>query len=371
MAAALKDFYDRPVVAGIARRIAAVHPAFPERRFVADVLAVLPPLALLDRARAICDALRAHLPDDFEAALAILLRSLEGETPSTGSDGMQGFRHLPLLNFVGAYGLAHPRPALAALNVMTRHFSAEFDIRHFLVAHYDLTMAAVQDWRHDADWRVRRLCSEGLRPRLPWGIRLQRFVADPAPVLAILDGLYADPNEIVRRSVANNLNDISRDHPPLAAATAARWLQAAPETARDTVRHGMRTLVKRGDAGVLKLLGFDHAAPVSASGLALARKRLRVGDTLEFSLTLRNDGRRAATLSVDYAIHWMTARGVPSRKVFKLAKPKLAPGAEVALAKRHALKPISTRRYYPGAHRVEVLVNGRCVAEATFSLAVT
>lgn len=368
MPSQLKDFYNAAIVSGIAGRVAAAHPPFPATRFTKEVMAALPPLELMDRAKAIAAALRRHLPQEYPAALAILLDSLGPDDDKGGIDGMNGFRHLPFLNFVGAYGLDHPEESLAALKRMTCYFSAEFDIRYYLIHHYEATMQAVRGWVADEDWRVRRLCSEGLRPRLPWGLRLQRFVADPAPVLEIIEHLRADPNETVRRSVANNLNDIAKDHPDIVVATARRWLKEDRDGCSDAVRHGLRTLVKKGDARALKLLGFDHAVPVSASGFRIAAKRYRVGDTLGFAVTLTNDGSKTATLSVDYAIHWRNARGGNTPKVFKLAKPKLKPGESIALTKRHSLKPITTRRYHAGMHKVEVLVNGISVAEGGFRL---
>lgn len=367
---ALKDFYNDAVIAGIAARVAAAHPPFKRKAFIAEVMKALPPLELMDRAKAVAAALRDHLPADYPAALAILLCSLGPDDAKGGIDGMNGFRHLPFLNFVGAYGLEHPEESLRALKVMTCHFTAEFDIRYYLVQHYELTMQAVRGWVNDDAWQVRRLCSEGLRPRLPWGLRLKRFVADPAAVLEIIDHLRADPHESVRRSVANNLNDISRDHPDIAIAVASRWLREDRDGCFDTVRHGLRTLVKKGDKRALKLLGFDHAVPVSASGFRLGAKNYRMGDSLSFSFCIRNDGTKAATLSVDYAIHWRNARGGNTAKVFKLAKPELAPGESIALTKRHSLKPITTRRYYPGIHKVEVLVNGGSVGTEEFELSI-
>lgn len=365
---ALKDFYNEAIVTGIAARVAAAHPPFKHKAFAKEVMTALPPLELMDRAKAIAAALRRHLPQEYPAALAILLNSLGPDDAKGGIDGMNGFRHLPFLNFVGAYGLDHPKESLAALQRMTCFFSAEFDIRYFLVQHYDTTIAAVQGWVSDPDWRVRRLCSEGLRPRLPWGLRLKRFVADPAPVLQIIEHLRADPRENVRRSVANNLNDISRDHPDIAIQVATRWLREDRVGCFDTVRHGLRTLIKKGDKRALKLLGFDHAVPVSAKAFKIEARDYRVGDALSFSVTLHNDGKKAATLSVDYAIHWRNARGGNTPKVFKLAKPKLKAGESVTLTKRHSLKPITTRRYYAGAHKIEVLVNGESLAEAAFNL---
>lgn len=370
MADALKDFYNSAVVGGIAERVSAAHPAFPADHFRKQVMAALPPLSLMQRARAIADGLHHHLPPDYPDALQILLNSLGPDDNKGGIDGMGGFRHLPFLNFVGAYGLEHPGLSLNALRRMTKYFSAEFDIRYYVERHYDQTMQAVRSWTNDPHWAVRRLCSEGLRPRLPWGLRLKRFIADPSPVLDIIETLRADPHESVRRSVANTLNDIAKDNPDAVIATVRRWQAEDRDGTADSVRHGLRTLVKKGDRRALDLLGFDHRAPVTALDFAIAKQRYRVGDMLAFSVSLRHDGKKPARLSVDYAIHWRNARGGLQAKVFKLAKPQLRPGETVTLEKTHALKPITTRRYYAGEHRVEILVNGQSLADGTFKLQV-
>jgi 3-methyladenine DNA glycosylase AlkC len=217
----LKSWINADVVRDIARRVKQQHAAFDHKRFIAEVSADLPPLALLARSHRIARALHDYLPRDYEAALKIVLQSMDAERPK--SDGFYGFELLPYLNFVGDYGVDHPAPSLRALASMTRLFSAEFDIRPFLVKHQAQTLKAVRQWARDPDWRVRRLASEGIRPRLPWGLRLRAFIENPLPVLEILELLRRDPHENVRRSVANNLNDIAKDHPDLVLATAQRW----------------------------------------------------------------------------------------------------------------------------------------------------
>ncbi len=369
MADALKDFFDAAVIDEIAARIKTRHRGFDAKSFRHGLLASFPDLTLMQRGRAIADALRARLPPDYPQALDIILGSLPPPDDKwREGSGMAAFRHLPLLNFVGAHGLEHPQLSLAALARLTGYFSAEFDIRPYLEQHYDLTMDHVRRWVHEPDWHLRRLCSEGLRPRLPWGLRLKRFIADPAPVLEIVEHLRADPHDNVRRSVANNLNDIAKDHPALAVATAQRWQSEDPAGTRDAVRHGLRSLVKHDNRDALALMGFDFDIPATITGLTLGATRYQVGDTLSFGFELRNAGKAAATFSVDYAIHWRNARGGQQPKVFKLSKPRLEAGANLRLEKRHALKPISTRRYHAGAHKLEILVNGQSLGEAEFDL---
>jgi len=362
MPAQLKDMFDRAAVAFLARNLAAVRPSFPAARFVDEVAADLPGLELKARSARIADGIRACLPGDFPAALGAVLDSLGAEEPG----GMGSFRYMPLVNFVGRHGLDHPNESLAALPVLTRRFSAEFDIRPFLLRHRDLAMAHVERWAKDADWRVRRLASEGIRPRLPWAMRLPEFVVDPAPVLAIVERLCADPHDIVRRSVANNLNDIAKDNPGAALAAAKAWWKN-PD-ARGTVRHGLRSLVKAGDASALALLGFKGGADLSLSAFALAPKSIGLGGAVTFKTQLTNRARTAVKLSIDYAVHHRKANGGSTAKVFKLAVRTLAPGESCAIEKRHAIRPIATRRYYTGAHAVVLLVNGREMARAKFVL---
>jgi len=366
----LKSIFNPALVADLAGRVAANLPGFATARFIEEIAADLPALELKQRSLRITAALRAHLPPTYGAALDVLLRSLGPDDGGGGVEGFYGFRFMPFLNFVGAYGLDEPEMSLDALRTMTRYFSAEFDIRPFILRHPDLTMPRLHEWAEDADWRVRRLASEGTRPRLPWGLRLQPFVADPSPVLAILERLRADPHEVVRRSVANNLNDIAKDHPAVVVATARRWLASGAAESEQIVRHGLRTLVKRGDPQALKLLGFSGGGAVMLRKFKLAPRRLALGGSLTFSFELVSKERKAVTLSLDYAVHHRRANGTLSPKVFKLARLELAPGEIRRIERRHPIRSITTRRYYPGRQRLEVLANGRSLGGDEFVLSV-
>ncbi len=366
MADDLKSMFDRTAVAFLAGNLAAVLPSFPAKKFVEDVAADLPALELKARSARIADGIRASLPGSFPAALEWVLKSLRQDMPTDEATGMGSFRFLPLVNFVGRHGLDHPEESLAALPILTRFFSAEFDIRPFVLRHRDLAMAHVERWADDGDWRVRRLASEGIRPRLPWAMRLPEFIADPAPVLAIVDRLCADPNEIVRRSVANNLNDIAKDNPGAAIAAATTWWK--DQAARGTVRHGLRTLVKDGNAAALALLGFKGGADLSLTTFVLAPKSIKLGQAVTFKTQLTNRARSPVHLSIDYAVHHRKANGGATAKVFKWAVRTLVPGEICTLEKRHAIRPITTRRYYAGGHAIALLVNGRELARADFML---
>lgn len=359
----LKDIFDRDAVRFIADLVAAAWPKFPAARFVREVWADLPALELKARAARIASGLRAHLPPEYPAALAIVERALGEPGPTEGR-----FVLLPFLNFVGLYGRKDRKRSLAALERLTRHFSAEFDIRGFLVDDLDGTLARMAAWSKHRDWRVRRLASEGSRPLLPWGMRVPALVADPRHAAAILDRLHDDPNETVRRSVANHLNDVARKHPDHAVATAWRWHAGTkhPARARATMRHALRSLVKQGHQGALDLLGF--AGTVDLVGFDLATPHVTMGGHLEFAAEIRARGKGRVRLSIDYAVCHRRADGRLAPKVFKLAVREAAPGETVRVAKRHAIRPITTRRYYAGEQAVELRVNGTTVARAAFVL---
>jgi len=367
---ALKDIYDRAAVRFLAARMSRVRPAFPADRFVREVVADLPALELKGRALRIAQGLRAHLPDDYAKALALVLRAAGAADGTGGIGGMSGFRFLPLLNFVGQYGLDDPDRSLEALGRLTLHFSAEFDVRPFLLRHPDLTLKRLHAWARDADWRVRRLASEGSRPLLPWGLRVPALIADPSKTMAILDRLHADPSEVVRRSVANHLNDVARSHPDLAVATARNWWNGTKRRveARGTVRHALRTLVKQGHPDALELLGFAGGTAVELAAFDLGTPRVRYGGHLEFAARLRVTAKMPVRLSIDYAVCHRRADGSLRAKIFKLAVREAGPGETVEFAKRHAIRPITTRRYYPGTQAVELRVNGRALARAEFEL---
>lgn len=361
--------YDRAAVTAIAAMLQPVLPGFDAKLFVRNVVRDLPPLTLMQRARRIADELHAALPGDYAKALKLLQKALDRIPLDGGDEGFSSFRYLPFVQFVGRYGLHDPDLSLAALASMTRWFSAEFDVRPYVLQHPKKTLAAARKWTRDPDWRVRRLASEGLRPRLPWGMRLQPFVADPSPIVPILDRLHDDPELSVRRSVANSLNDIAKDHPDLAAEIGARWWPSGVPSQR-TVRHGLRSLIKQGHPASLALLGFQGGDAVRLSSMKLEDDRLTLGQTLSFTVQLQSNEAGPVALSIDYAVHHQKADGTLRPKVFKLTKKTLAPGETLTLTQRHKLVPITTRRYYAGEHMVELLVNGRSLGSRGFRLAI-
>ncbi|MEA2069325.1 MAG: hypothetical protein U9P12_09000, partial [Verrucomicrobiota bacterium] len=226
----------------------------------------------------------------------------------------------------------------------------------------------LEKWCIDPDAHVRRLVSEGSRPRLPWGRQLPQFIADPSPVFQLLEKLKDDPSEYVRRSVANNLNDISKDHPDTVIACCRQWEKNAGTERQWIIRHATRTLVKAGHPDVFGLLGFTESPRIDFQSLDVSPKEIPLGGTIEFKAVLRSESKNMQRVVVDYAIHHMKANGKTSPKVFKFQSLEIAPGETIALSRHHAIKPIATRKYHPGKHAIEILINGKTFARTGFTL---
>ena len=234
--------------------------------------------------------------------------------------------------------------------------------------HEAATLARFKQWASDPSVHVRRLVSEGSRPRLPWASRLPSFQKNPAPVLELLELLRDDPALYVRRSVANNLNDIGKDHPELLAKTARQWLKGASDERRWIVQHALRSAVKRGEAGALAVLGFGKSAEVEVSGARITPKRVLMGEKVHIAFDVSNTSKKPQRVLVDFCIHYVKASGKSSAKVFKLKVLDLAPGEKASLGKTVSTAEMTTRKHHAGQHRVDVLLNGQAQPLGAFEL---
>ncbi|HRQ39207.1 MAG TPA: hypothetical protein PLD25_14965 [Chloroflexota bacterium] len=360
-----KDYYNVGLAERMAARIMAVYPPFNAAAFVAQIAPQLDGQEMKARTLIFTHALHDHLPPDFPAAWAVLQATLDAEPTDSVPEG--GWHYWPMAQLIELYGLEHFDDAMQAMHEITRRHTAEFAIRPFLIRYPDRTLAVLHEWTQDANHHVRRLVSEGTRPRLPWGMRLNQFIADPTPTLSLLEKLKDDPSEYVRRSVANHLNDITKDNAHLALATLTRWQENPTPERQWITRHALRSLVKAGDPAALELLGYG-AVQVSVLQMAVSPSTLTFGNTLEISFTLQSDADARQDLVVDYVIHFVKANGRTAPKVFKLRNVSLDGRQSLPIRKNHAFKPITTRRYYPGLHRVEIQVNGQTLAGADFEL---
>jgi 3-methyladenine DNA glycosylase AlkC len=375
MAESFKNLLNPATVHAAATHLHRACAGFDRRRFSALALAGLDALEMKGRAMQIATALQATLPADFDRAAAAIENSLAPPLPDEqglvqprdAAAGLSGWVIWPLGEFVARAGLAHPARALRVLHALTQRLTAEWAIRPFILHCPDETWPTLARWTTDPSPHVRRLVSEGSRPRLPWGMQLKSLIADPSPTLPLLAALQDDPSPYVRRSVANHLNDIAKDHPALVADWIAHHLVDAPPQREALLRHAGRTLIKQGHAGVLA--AFGQGRPLQGRALLrVSPKRATVGGELLLEVTLESLGDADQLLVIDYAVHHVKANGSTSPKVFKGRQVVLQAGQRLLWRKRHSLKPITTRRYFSGEHRVALLINGQSVAEAVFRL---
>lgn len=361
MTTPLKLFFDRDLVAGIAADLRGAHRGFDARGFVAAAQDGLERLELTGRARHIAAAMRRFLPERFPDAAAILLASLR--PPREHRDGeptgnpMAPFRYLPHVFYVAEHGLDDFEPAMQLQYELTRRFTAEFSIRAFLVRHPEATYERLTTWARDPDPDVRRLVSEGTRPRLPWAPRLPAFQRDPTPVVRLLELLKDASERYVTRSVANNLNDIAKDNPEVTIEVCRRWSPGATAERRWLIRHALRSLVKRGHRGALEVSGFAAAPSVRVDAVDLPRQ-VALGGRLRFAFELVSTAAAPQRLLVDFVVHFVKAHGGAAPRVFKLRVIDLPAAGRARLTAAVSLEELSTRRHYPGRHRLDVLVNG-------------
>jgi 3-methyladenine DNA glycosylase AlkC len=358
MAEPLKHFFNAPLVRSLAVELRRAYPALRTKSFVAACVDGLESLELIQRGWHIAEAMHAHLPRPFARAAEILVESLGPEHARIESSGMAPFRYLPHVLFVQKYGLEDFEPAIRLQYELTKRFSAESSIRAFLVRYPEATYARLQEWARDGNVHVRRLVSEGTRPRLPWAPRLRAFQEDPQPVIALLELLKDDPERYVQRSVANNLNDIAKDHPELAVETCDRWSIGAPPGRLWIVKHALRSLVKKGHRGALETMGVGGTPRVSLSTIRLRPRRLAIGDALRFGFEITSTSRKSQALLIDYAVHYVKANGATRPKVFKLRKITLPARERVELSGSLSFADLTTRTHHPGRHQIDALING-------------
>lgn len=365
MAEPLKAIYNESFLWGFGEKVRSAYGAFDTERFVASAMDdTWDGLELKARMRRISETLGAFLPDRYEDALDVLFAI---------DERCVGFPYLFFPDFVEVFGQAeqHWPLSMRALERFTPKSSAEFAVRPFLLRDPERMMRQMEQWSRSEDEHVRRLSSEGCRPRLPWGQALPMFKRDPAPVLPVLEQLKVDPSLYVRKSVANNLNDIAKDHPGLVLDIARRWIGAHPHTDW-IVRHACRTLLRKADPDVLALFGYagteDEEPLAAAASLSMEPAELSIGDSSELKYELRVREGSPARVRIEYGIDFVKAGGRTSRKLFLLSDKTVPGGALLTGARTHRWADLTTRKHYPGEHRIALLVNGHEAASTAIRL---
>jgi 3-methyladenine DNA glycosylase AlkC len=364
MAEPLKNIFSRPLLTAFTDEMQQAWPTFKPKPFLSQLFDnQWEQLELKQRIRQISVVLRQHLPAHYPDALEVVVNTTRRYLDQQGDK--LTFEYIFLPDFVETHGVDYPDHSIPALETITRWSSAEFAIRPFLLRYPERMYAQMLQWSEHPSPMVRRLSSEGIRPRLPWGMGVPVLKRDPSPILPILERLKDDPAETVRRSVANNLNDIAKDHPQLVLDIAARWLGHSDDTDW-VVRHACRGLLKKGNADALAHFGFQQEVPGIQVNQLQTADAVRIGDRLLFDFKVENTLGTPAQIRLEYGIEYQTLSGKISYKVFKIKELELSGQETQHIGRHQRFEDFTTRKHYPGPHVLRILVNGKSMAEKGF-----
>lgn len=338
---------------------------FNKKQFIKLACNNLDALSLMERNRQIVETMYCCLPDEFVHAKRIICHALAPENEQTDEKGLHSWLTVPLAEYLGRYGKDNLKEAFDGLAQVTPLFSSEWGIRHLLDHHQDAGLQQLRVWCEHENEHVRRLVSEGSRPRLPWGFQLRSFIQSPDLTFPLLEKLKDDKSDYVRLSVSNHLNDISKDHPEYLQSKLENWIDQDNPKRMKLIRHACRTLIKKGHQGTLNMLGY-RTFPIKQVHIHIIKNPVEYGAHLEFQFSF--SGEKYQDVIIDYAIHFKKSNGDNTPKVFKWKVGNLGKSGEFKASKKHAIKPITTRKYYNGDHELEVLVNGMSVIKVPFEL---
>jgi 3-methyladenine DNA glycosylase AlkC len=355
----LKEMFNKQFFEKLAKEFQSVQKTFEAKQFVSDAMSGIGEMELNARMRNTSLILKKHLPQNFETSVELMKRVI----PNMKA----GYANLVFPDFVGLYGRDDIEFSLDALKYFTCFGSSEFAIREFLKLDFDTTISKMQQWASDSNHHVRRLASEGSRPRLPWSFKLDRVISNPDVTFPILEKLKDDAELYVRKSVANHLNDISKDNPDFVLTVIKNW-KGNSEYTNWIIKHGSRTLLKKGNKTALAQFGTKHHPDIIASAFSIVNTKIKTGGKVDFAFCLRNKNSKPVKVRLEYAVYFKIASGAHSKKVFKISERQVQGGEQIQLKKAHSFKPITTRRYYPGEHKIALIVNGKELAAKTFEL---
>jgi 3-methyladenine DNA glycosylase AlkC len=364
MSSLLKDIYSPAFYDSLSDVLIKTVPAFNKQRFIKKIYQEgFEDKELKERMKHTTEVLHEFLPADYEQAIPIIEKTIDALRRAGYGEALE-FIFFP--DYLATYGLEHYETSVKALELVTQFITCEFAIRPFILKYGDRMLQQMLAWSLHKSEKVRRLASEGSRPRLPWAMAIPFLKKDPAPIIPILENLKQDPSESVRRSVANNLNDIAKDNPAIVITIAAKWKGISKETDA-IIKHGSRTLLKQGHKDILQHYGLD-STHVAFGDFTILTPKVKTGDSLEFSFTIRNKDAQPQTIRLEYGVHYLKQNGTLSKKVFKISEKVYAPGEQVKILRKQSFRLITTRVFYPGKHQLSIIINGEEYPAKAFEL---
>lgn len=356
MAEALKNRFNEQFVLPFSKVCTAHIPNFKEDMFIHTVFdSNWKNLELKPRIKHIARSLHKQLSNNIPANLTYIVAI--GNDIRINQKKQDTFEYLVLCDYIEIYGLEHPKESLVAMENLTMLASCEFAIRPFLLKYPEQTFAYLLNCSQHEHASVRRLASEGCRPRLPWGMGIPFLKKDPSAIYPILENLKDDPSLYVRRSVANNINDISKDHPEAILKLLTNWIGFSEER-NWVVKHAARTLLKKGNSIAMQLFGYGNIKDLKINQFNITNKTIAIGTSLNFSFSIENKSNSAQKVRIEYFIHFLLANGKLSKKVYKISERELAAKELLYYDRKQSFKIISTRKYYTGFHKLSLVING-------------
>ena len=367
MAEALKNLYSSAFYDKLGIAVSKVYPLFNVAEFRSEIYSdEFENMELKERMRHTTVVLHKFLPQNYTDDIEIVYKTINQlKINGIGEEGL-AFMFLP--DYIEFYGLDYFETSVPALEFVTQFVSCEFAVRPFLLKYGERMMAQMLKWSLHESHKVRRLASEGSRPRLPWAMGIPFLKENPEVVLPILENLKNDSSEWVRRSVANNLNDIAKSHPNLVIETAKRWKNISAETDA-IIKHGSRTLLKQGHLEILSYYGLDHRE-VGISNVNIHNPKIKIGDSLEFSFSLANLKNAEQKIRLEYAIYYKKQNGQNTKKVYKISERIYPACAEIVITRKQKFIPITTRVFHSGEHHLAITVNGAENEKYSFDLVI-
>lgn len=358
MAEPLKNLYSETFITRLAGELANAYP-INKKKFIADVLDKdWPGKELKQRTRHVVHMLNKHVPETYPKQVVVLKQV---------APHFRGYPAVLFPDFIEVYGLADFPVSIDALEEFTQYSTSEFAVRPFIIRYEKEMLKQHLKWAKHKNHHVRRLASEGIRPRLPWAMALPAFKKDPSSILPIIEVLKADESEYVRRSVANNLNDISKDHPQVVLGIVNEWKGIGKETDW-IIKHASRGLLKQGHTEALSSFGLNHAIKAIVNSLNISKNKVRIGDEFTFGFEVELKEKTAQDVRVEYRIYFVKATGKSSGKIFQVGTYTMAPKEKLSIQRRHKFADLTTRKHHKGAHKIAVVINGKELADKPFEL---
>ena len=368
MAEQLKNIYNPDFIQSFLEQLTKVYPGINPDKFTKDIFTNnWKQKELKQRMRHISKTLSDHLPSSYAEAIKIILQL----TANLKKDlkGEMSFEYMFLPDFIEQFGLDDLRESSDAMEEITQLASAEFAVRPFLIKYPNKMLEQMMKWSKNKNAMVRRLASEGSRPRLPWGMGIPALKTDPSPIIPILENLKNDESETVRRSVANNLNDISKDHPGIVIEIVKKWKGTNP-LADKLVKHASRTLLKKAHPEIMEIFGVAPVQNISIDNFTLTKESLQIGEELSFQFTLTSTNPKSIFLRVEYAIDYLKSKGNYSRKKFKITENTYLTNKPIKFQRKQSFRDMTTRKHYPGIHKIHICINGIEMSAKDFNVTI-